>query len=310
VVGQEEAVVTISKAVRRARAGLKNPKRPIGSFIFLGPTGVGKTELGKTLAEFMFGSEDSLIKIDMSEFQERHTTSRLVGSPPGYVGYGEGGQLTDAVRRKPYSVVLFDEIEKAHPDAFNLLLQVLEDGHLTDGKGRRVDFRNTIIIMTSNVGTEHIRQASAIGFGAKKGVIDETDTRKKVDDSLKQMFRPEFLNRIDATIIFHPLTDQEIRTISLLEINRVRDALKDKSITLEITDEALDLLSKRGYDPQFGARPLRRIVTNLVEDPLSEGLLSGRFLVNDHVVVDVQDDLLRMRTRRDIEETQPEEALA
>jgi ATP-dependent Clp protease ATP-binding subunit ClpC len=307
VIGQEEAIVTISKAVRRARAGLKNPKRPIGSFIFLGPTGVGKTELAKTLSEFMFGSEESLIKIDMSEFQERHTTSRLVGSPPGYVGYGEGGQLTDSVRRKPYSVVLFDEIEKAHPDAFNLLLQVLEDGHLTDGKGRRVDFRNTVIVMTSNVGTEQIRSASRIGFDSKRGVIDETDTRRKVDDALKQMFRPEFLNRIDATIIFHPLTNEEIRTISLLEINRVRLQLKEKNITLEITDEALDLVSKRGYDPQFGARPLRRIVTNLVEDPLSEGLLSGRFVNGDTVVVDVQENLLRLRSQREIEETQPDQ---
>jgi ATP-dependent Clp protease ATP-binding subunit ClpC len=307
VIGQEEAIVTISKAVRRARAGLKNPKRPIGSFIFLGPTGVGKTELAKTLSEFMFGSEEALIKIDMSEFQERHTTSRLVGSPPGYVGYGEGGQLTDSVRRKPYSVVLFDEIEKAHPDAFNLLLQVLEDGHLTDGKGRRVDFRNTVIVMTSNVGTEQIRSASRIGFDSKRGVIDETDTRRKVDDALKQMFRPEFLNRIDATIIFHPLTNEEIRTISLLEINRVRHQLKEKNINLEITDEALDLISKRGYDPQFGARPLRRIVTNLVEDPLSEGLLSGGFVNGDTVMVDVQENLLRLRSQREIEETQPDQ---
>ena len=306
VIGQEEAIVTISKAVRRARAGLKNPKRPIGSFIFLGPTGVGKTELAKTLAEFMFGSEESLIKIDMSEFQERHTTSRLVGSPPGYVGYGEGGQLTDSVRRKPYSVVLFDEIEKAHPDAFNLLLQVLEDGHLTDGKGRRVDFRNTVIVMTSNVGTEQIRQASRIGFDAKRGIIDETDTRRNVNDALKLMFRPEFLNRIDGTIIFHPLTNEEIRTISLLEVNRVRVQLKEKAITLEITDEALDLVSKRGYDPQFGARPLRRIVTNLVEDPLSEGLLSGRFVNGDKVLVDVKDDLLRLRSQREIEQTEPD----
>ena len=307
VIGQEEAIVTISKAVRRARAGLKNPKRPIGSFIFLGPTGVGKTELAKTLAEFMFGSEESLIKIDMSEFQERHTTSRLVGSPPGYVGYGEGGQLTDSVRRKPYSVVLFDEIEKAHPDAFNLLLQVLEDGHLTDGKGRRVDFRNTVIVMTSNVGTEQIRQASRIGFDAKRGVIDETETRRNVNDALKQMFRPEFLNRIDATIIFHPLTNEEIRTIALLEIDRVRKQLKEKNITLEVTDEALDLVAKRGYDPQYGARPLRRIVTNLVEDPLSEGLLAGRFIANDKVVVDVQENLLRLRSQREIEETQPDQ---
>ncbi len=307
VIGQEEAIVTISKAVRRARAGLKNPKRPIGSFIFLGPTGVGKTELAKTLSEFLFGSEEALIKIDMSEFQERHTTSRLVGSPPGYVGYGEGGQLTDSVRRKPYSVVLFDEIEKAHPDAFNLLLQVLEDGHLTDGKGRRVDFRNTVIVMTSNVGTEQIRQASRIGFDAKRGIIDETETRRNVNDALKQMFRPEFLNRIDGTIIFHPLTNEEIRTIALLEIDRVRQQLKEKNITLEITDEALDLVAKRGYDPQYGARPLRRMVTNLVEDPLSEGLLAGRFVTNDKVLVDVAENLLRLRSQREIEETQPDQ---
>jgi len=305
VVGQEEAITTIARAVRRARAGLKDPKRPIGSFIFLGPTGVGKTLLAKALAEFMFGSEEALIKIDMSEFQERHTTSRLVGSPPGYVGYGEGGQLTDAVRRKPYSVVLFDEIEKAHPDAFNLLLQVLEDGNLTDGKGRRVDFRNTIIIMTSNVGTEHIRRASRIGFGG--GVsIDEEDTRKKVDDALKQLFRPEFLNRIDATIIFHPLTDAEIRAISELELNRVRKQLAEHSIMLDVQEDALDLLSRRGYDPTFGARPLRRIITNLIEDPLAEGLLSGRFKEGDRVVVDTEEGLLRLRSEREIAEREQE----
>jgi ATP-dependent Clp protease ATP-binding subunit ClpC len=306
VIGHHDAIVTLSRAVRRARAGLKNPRRPVGSFMFLGPTGVGKTELAKTLAQFLFGSEEALIKIDMSEFQERHTTSRLVGSPPGYVGYGEGGQLTDLVRRKPYSVVLFDEIEKAHPDTFNLLLQVLEDGQLTDGKGRRVDFRNTIVIMTSNAGTEHIRQGSRFGFDAKRGVIDEADMRKKVDDSLKQMFRPEFLNRIDATIIFQPLSDVEIRQISLLEINRVREQLKEKNLTLEITDEALDLLAKRGYDPQFGARPLRRVITNLIEDPLSEGWLSQRFQTGDTVVVDVDENALRLRSQREIEQTDPE----
>lgn len=293
VVGQEEAIVTISKAVRRARAGLKDPKRPIGSFIFLGPTGVGKTELAKALAEFMFGTEDALIKIDMSEFQERHTTSRLVGSPPGYVGYGEGGQLTDAVRRKPYSVVLFDEIEKAHPEAFNLLLQVLEDGNLTDGKGRRVDFRNTIIIMTSNVGTEHIRRASKIGFGGNAGEINLEDTRRKVDDALKQMFRPEFLNRLDATIIFQPLTNDEIRYIASIMLKRVQQQLDEHQIKLEVKEDALDLLSKRGYDPAFGARPLRRIITNLIEDPLAEGVLDGRFRPNDTVLVDTKDDLLR-----------------
>ncbi|MGB9752384.1 MAG: NDP-hexose 4-ketoreductase [Roseiflexus castenholzii] len=309
IVGQHEAIVTIAKAVRRARAGLKDPKRPIGSFIFCGPTGVGKTELAKALAEFMFGSEEHLIKIDMSEFQERHTTSRLVGSPPGYVGYGEGGQLTDAVRRKPYSVVLFDEIEKAHPDAFNLLLQVLEDGHLTDGKGRRVDFRNTIIIMTSNVGTEHIRRASRIGFsGYSAGSeLDNEDIRKKVDDALKQLFRPEFLNRIDATIIFHALTNEEIRQITRLMLKRVQEQLKEHNLTLEITDEACDLLAKRGYDPAYGARPLRRIITNLIEDPLSEGVLEGRFRSGDKVLVDVAtldngEQYLRLRPAREVEE--------
>ena len=306
VVGQDEAIVTISKAVRRARAGLKDPKRPIGSFIFLGPTGVGKTELAKALAEFMFGTEDSLIKIDMSEFQERHTTSRLVGSPPGYVGYGEGGQLTDAVRRKPYSVVLFDEIEKAHPEAFNLLLQVLEDGNLTDGKGRRVDFRNTIIIMTSNVGTEHIRRASKIGFGGNAGEINLEDTRRKVDDALKQMFRPEFLNRLDATIIFQPLTNDEIRYIASIMLKRVQKQLDEHQITLEVKGDALDLLSKRGYDPAFGARPLRRIITNLIEDPLAEGVLDSRFRPNDTVLVDTKDDLLRLRSLRQIEQEEPE----
>jgi ATP-dependent Clp protease ATP-binding subunit ClpC len=301
VVGQQEAIVTISKAVRRARAGLKDPKRPIGSFIFLGPTGVGKTELAKTLAEFMFGSEESLIKIDMSEFQERHTTSRLVGSPPGYVGYGEGGQLTDAVRRKPYSVVLFDEIEKAHPDAFNLLLQVLEDGNLTDGKGRKVDFRNTIIIMTSNVGTEHIRRASRIGFGGSAAEIDMDDTRRKVDDALKQLFRPEFLNRIDATIIFHPLTTEEIHQITTIMLKRVQKQLDEHQLKLEVRQDGLDLLARRGYDPAFGARPLRRIITNLIEDPLAEGVLQGSFQEGDTIIVDTQEDNLRLRSQRQID---------
>jgi ATP-dependent Clp protease ATP-binding subunit ClpC len=244
----------------------------------------------------------------MSEFQERHTTSRLVGSPPGYVGYGEGGQLTDAVRRKPYSVVLFDEIEKAHPDAFNLLLQVLEDGNLTDGKGRRVDFRNTIIIMTSNVGTEHIRRASKIGFSAFTGAdLDTDDVRKKVDDALKQMFRPEFLNRVDAKIIFHPLTNEEIRQISSIMLKRVEIQLKDHDITIDVRDDAYELLAKRGYDPAFGARPLRRIITNLIEDPLSEGVLDGRFRATDKVVVDTAtletgETFLRLRTERELSE--------
>ena len=313
VVGQEEAIVTISKAVRRARAGLKDPKRPIGSFIFLGPTGVGKTELAKALAEFMFGSEESLIKIDMSEFQERHTTSRLVGSPPGYVGYGEGGQLTDAVRRKPYSVVLFDEIEKAHPDAFNLLLQVLEDGNLTDGKGRKVDFRNTIIIMTSNLGTELIRRASRIGFSgggvASQGALDQGDIRAKVNDELKKNFRPEFLNRIDATIIFHAPTIEEIHEIAKIQLKRVAAQLAEHAMTVTLTDDALDLICKRGYDPAFGARPLRRIITNLIEDPLAEGLLDGRFQNGDKVLVDTKENLLRLRSQRQIEQEEPEETV-
>ncbi|MFM2308141.1 MAG: hypothetical protein RLY87_261 [Chloroflexota bacterium] len=287
VIGQSEAIVTVSKAVRRARAGLKDPRRPIGSFIFLGPTGVGKTELAKALAEFMFGSEDQLIKIDMSEFQERHTSSRLVGSPPGYVGYGDGGQLTDAVRRKPYSVVLFDEIEKAHPDTYNLLLQVLEDGHLTDGKGRKVDFRNTIIIMTSNVGTEQIRGASRIGFLGKDGEANNQDLQNRVNEALRMVFRPEFLNRLDATIIFHALTTVEIRQITRYLLARVQKQLNEHKLTLDVTDEACDLLAKRGYDPAFGARPLRRIITNLIEDPLSEGVLDGRFVAGDTILVDV-----------------------
>ncbi len=310
IVGQHEAIVTISKAVRRARAGLKDPKRPIGSFIFLGPTGVGKTELAKALAEFMFGTEEALIKIDMSEFQERHTTSRLVGSPPGYIGYGEGGQLTDAVRRKPYSVVLFDEIEKAHPDAFNLLLQVLEDGHLTDGKGRRVDFRNTIIIMTSNVGTEHIRRASRIGFGGNAAEIDQNDMRRKVEESLRMLFRPEFLNRIDATIIFHPLTTEEIQSITQLMLKRVQTQLDEHQIKLVVQPDALELLARRGYDPAFGARPLRRVITNLIEDPLAEGLLSGQFRDGDMVIVDTFEDQLRLRSQREIDQEKVEESPA
>jgi ATP-dependent Clp protease ATP-binding subunit ClpC len=248
---------------------------------------VGKTELAKALAEFMFGSEEQLIKIDMSEFQERHTSSRLVGSPPGYVGYGDGGQLTDAVRRKPYSVVLFDEIEKAHPDTYNLLLQVLEDGHLTDGKGRKVDFRNTIIIMTSNVGTEQIRGASRIGFLGKDGEANNLDLQNRVNEALRMVFRPEFLNRLDATIIFHALSTVEIRQISRYLLARVQKQLNEHKLTLDVTDEACDLLAKRGYDPAFGARPLRRIITNLIEDPLSEGVLDGRFVAGDTILVDV-----------------------
>jgi len=299
VIGQRDAISAVSKAVRRARAGLKDPKRPIGSFIFLGPTGIGKTETARALAEFMFGSEDSLIKIDMSEFMERHAVSRLVGAPPGYVGYDEGGQLTEAVRRKSYSVVLLDEIEKAHPEAFNILLQILEDGHLTDAKGRRVDFRNTIIIMTSNVGAEQLKRDNGLGFmitgdEARRQQNEYDSMSTKVMDELKRTFRPEFLNRIDATIVFHSLSNTEIRQITELQLKRVRHQLAEQDIELEVTSEAMDLLAKRGYDPQYGARPLRRIITNLIEDPLAEGLLDARYVPGKRIKVDVEEDLLRI----------------
>jgi ATP-dependent Clp protease ATP-binding subunit ClpC len=288
VVGQHQAIVTISKALRRSQAGLKDPRRPIGSFIFLGPTGVGKTELAKTLAEFMFGTEDRLIKIDMSEYQERHTASRLVGSPPGYVGYGDGGQLTDLVRRRPYSVLLFDEIEKAHVDVFNLLLQVLDEGYLTDSRGRRIDFRNTIIILTSNLGTDLARPTLPIGFlnAAEPSEPGQKERRKKADLALRQLFRPEFLNRIDATIVFQPLSAGDIRQIAMMMLGRVRSQLSEQGVTLEVSDSAAQILAERGYDPQFGARPLRRIITDLIEDPLSEALLDDRFGAGDTVVVE------------------------
>ena len=298
IIGQEEAITMLSKAVRRARAGLKDPRRPIGSFIFLGPTGVGKTLLAKALAEFMFGSEDHLIKIDMSEFMERHSVARLVGAPPGYVGYEEGGQLTEAVRRKSYSVILLDEIEKAHPEAFNMLLQIMEDGNLADAKGRKVDFRNTIIIMTSNVGAEQITRDTSFGFtyrGDKdKAAQREYEAmREKVMGQLKQTFRPEFLNRIDATIVFHSLTQEQIREIVDLEMERVRMQLAEHEITLDINTEAKDFLGERGYDHAYGARPLRRLIQNLIEDPLAEGLLNGRFQPNTVIKVIVQgDDLI------------------
>ncbi|MCX7623719.1 MAG: ATP-dependent Clp protease ATP-binding subunit [Thermomicrobium sp.] len=297
VIGQDEAISTLARAVRRARAGLKDPRRPIGTFIFLGPTGVGKTLLARALAEFMFGSEDTLIKIDMSEFMERHTVSRLVGAPPGYIGYEEGGQLTEAVRRKPYSVILLDEIEKAHPEAFNILLQIMEDGNLTDAKGRRVDFRNTILIMTSNIGAELIQREGTLGFAAaedpnKKLQVDYQTMKDKVLSQLKQTFRPEFLNRIDAVIVFHPLTPEHVRQIVDLELKRIRKQLTEQQIGLEVTEAAKDLLAKRGYDRQFGARPLRRIIQNLIEDPLAEAILAGRFKPGSTVVIDVRDDLL------------------
>jgi ATP-dependent Clp protease ATP-binding subunit ClpC len=305
IVGQEEAIATVSRAVRRARAGIKDPRRPIGSFIFMGPTGIGKSLLAKALAEFMFGSEDHLIKIDMSEFMERHAVARLVGAPPGYVGYEEGGQLTEAVRRKSYSVILLDEIEKAHPEAFNMLLQIMEDGSLSDAKGRKVDFRNTIIIMTSNVGAEEISKNMTMGFVARE---DEERTKSreynamkdKVMSRLKQTFRPEFLNRIDATIVFHSLSREQIRQIVDLEMTRVRIQLAEQDILLDIDIEAKDLLGDRGYDHTYGARPLRRIIQNLIEDPLAEGLLTGRFLPGHTVRVTVEDGLLKLEEVREL----------
>lgn len=294
IVGQEDAINIISKAVRRARAGLKDPKRPIGSFIFLGPTGVGKTELAKALAEFMFGNEQALIQIDMSEFMERHNVSRLVGAPPGYIGYEEGGQLTEAIRRRPYSVVLLDEIEKAHPEAFNLLLQILEDGHLADAKGRKVDFRNTIIIMTSNIGADLIQRDSNLGFSHKK---DEAKThqeaydkmREKLMGELKRLFRPEFLNRIDGVVVFRALTKEDIAQIVDVQLRLLKPRLEEHGLVLEVSDAAKEMLSREGYDQQFGARPLKRKIQQLIEDPLSEGVLSGEFKDNSTVVADVLD---------------------
>ncbi len=292
IIGQDEAINTIAKAVRRARAGLKDPRHPIGNFIFLGPTGVGKTELVRALAEFMFGSEDTLIRLDMSEFMEKFAVSRLVGAPPGYVGYDEGGQLTEAVRRKSYCCILFDEIEKAHPDVFNILLQIFDDGHLTDAKGRRVDFRNSIIVMTSNIGAELIRKGATIGFA----VHDETKTRQesyermkeKLLGELKKTFRPEFLNRVDGVVVFHSLTKEHIRKIVDLMLATVNQQLSEKGIKLEVTDAAKDFLGEKGYDEVFGARPLRRVIQDMVEDKLSDSLLRGQFRAGDTAVVDLE----------------------
>jgi ATP-dependent Clp protease ATP-binding subunit ClpC len=292
VIGQEEAVAAVARAVRRSRAGLKDPKRPIGSFIFLGPTGVGKTELARTLAEALFGDEDAMVRLDMSEYQERHTVSRLVGAPPGYVGYDEGGQLTEAVRRKPYSVVLLDEIEKAHPDVFNVLLQVLEDGRLTEARGRTVDFRNTVIIMTSNAGAEVIHGKAVLGFTAAQDKEKaHTEMKDRVMDSVKQIFRPEFLNRVDEIIVFHSLTVDHLKAIVDLQLHEVASRLMESSkIVVEVTEAAKEKLIAEGTDPSYGARPLRRAIQRLVEDPLSDLVLSGEFKATDKVVVDVDED--------------------
>ena len=289
IVGQSDGIVAVSKAIRRTRAGLKDPKRPAGSFIFLGPSGVGKTETAKTLTEFLFGDESSLIQIDMSEYMEKHAVSRLVGSPPGYVGYDEGGQLTEAVRRKPFSVVLFDEIEKAHPDVFNILLQILEDGRLTDAQGRTVDFKNTVIIMTSNLGTAEIRK-KAIGFAQDSDLASYDKMRAKVMEALKTQFRPEFLNRIDETIVFHELTLDGVKEIVDLLLKRVREQLESQALDLVLTDDAKEMLAKTGYDPQLGARPLRRAIQQLLEDPISEKVLFREFPAGSTILVAVDED--------------------
>lgn len=296
VIGQEEAVKAVSRSVRRARAGLKDPKRPMGSFIFLGPTGVGKTELARAMAEALFGDENAVIRIDMSEYMEKHSTSRLVGAPPGYVGYEEGGQLTEKVRRKPYSVVLLDEIEKAHPEVFNILLQVLEDGRLTDSKGRLVDFRNTLIIMTSNVGAEMIRRNSTLGFTAEQDAGTEYNAMKdKVMEQLKKSFRPEFLNRIDEIIVFHSLEEKHIAEIVTLMAEDLRKRLLEQDVDFELTEAAKKFLAKEGFDPNYGARPLRRAIQKHIEDRLSEELLKGNISKGDSVIIDEVDGELQVR---------------
>ncbi|HSO11918.1 MAG TPA: ATP-dependent Clp protease ATP-binding subunit [Anaerolineales bacterium] len=310
IIGQEDAIIAISRAVRRARAGLKDPKRPIGSFMFLGPTGVGKTELTKSLAKFMFGSEDAAVQLDMSEFMERHTASRLVGAPPGYIGYEEAGQLTEALRRRPYSIVVFDEVEKAHPEVHNMLLQIMEEGHLSDAKGRKVDFRNAIIVMTSNIGADVIKRQSTLGFALKRDEAAEErisyeDMRKKLNESLKRAFRPEFINRLDATVIFRALNREDIQKIVSLELAKVADRLKEHDLILTATPEALTTLAELGYDAEFGARPLKRIIQQKVEDPLSDKLLSGEFHNGDSILVTLDPDQEIILEREGVHEEAP-----
>jgi ATP-dependent Clp protease ATP-binding subunit ClpC len=296
-VGQDEAIKVISRAVRRARAGLKDPRRPIGSFMFLGPTGVGKTELAKALAEFMFGTEDALLQLDMSEFMERHTVSRLVGAPPGYIGYEDAGQLTETVRRRPFTVICFDEVEKAHPEAANMLLQIMEDGQLSDAKGHKVDFRNTIILMTSNVGADVIGRSTALGFTRSRDTAQSereayNEMKDKVLGELKRIFRPEFLNRVDGTVVFHALNREQISKIVDLEIAKVCLRLEEHALSLRLTDTARAYLAEKGYDPDHGARPLRRVIQTEVEDALSEKVLADDFAHGDLVIVDVRDEQL------------------
>jgi ATP-dependent Clp protease ATP-binding subunit ClpC len=314
IIGQEDAILAISRAVRRARAGLKDPKRPIGSFMFLGPTGVGKTELTKALAKFMFGSEDAAIQLDMSEFMERHTVSRLVGAPPGYVGYEEAGQLTEALRRHPYSIIVFDEVEKAHPDAHNMLLQIMEEGHLSDAKGRKVDFRNAIIVMTSNIGAEMIKRQTSLGFTLKRDEVTEErlvyeDMRKKLMDALRRVFRPEFINRLDSVIVFRSLTKDDLHQIVGLELRKVAQRLEEHTIRLDATPQAVDRLAEDGYDPDMGARPLKRVIQQRVEDPLSDALLAGDFVDGDTIQVDVVDEEIHLLKEETEDHPSSEEAV-
>jgi ATP-dependent Clp protease ATP-binding subunit ClpC len=292
VVGQDEAIATIARAVRRSRAGIKDPRRPIGSFVFLGPTGVGKTLLARALAEFMFGDEDALIQLDMSEYMEKFNVSRLVGAPPGYVGYEEGGQLTEKVRRRPYAVVLLDEIEKAHPDVFNILLQVLEDGRLTDSFGRKVDFRNTILIMTSNIGAQMLRKQGSLGFKSQKEEMTFQEMKKKLLDEVRRTFKPEFLNRIDDINVFRPLTKEDLEKIVEIEVGQVQKRLSEQNITLELTKEAKEFLIEKGFNPVFGARPLKRTIQRYLEDPLSEEIISKKFKKSKKIKVICKKDEL------------------
>lgn len=313
IVGQDEAIEAISKAVRRSRAGLKDPRRPIGSFIFLGPTGVGKTELTKALAEFLFGSEEALVQIDMSEFMERHNVSRLVGAPPGYVGYEDAGQLTEAIRRRPYSIVVFDEVEKAHPEAHNMLLQMMEEGQLTDARGRKVDFRNSIVVMTSNIGAELIQRQSSIGFDLKQGEKEREseaeyqEMRRKLMNALRKVFRPEFINRVDGIIVFHSLAKDEIVSIVDLEVDKVSDRLVDRDIKIRLTEAAKQHMADEGYDPEMGARPLKRVIQREIEDRLSDALLASRFEEGDQILVDFEDGELVLAKDTEAEQSNEDE---
>ena len=311
IVGQNEAIKAVSRSIRRTFAGIKDPNRPSGSFVFLGPTGVGKTELARTLAEYLFGNQDAMIRLDMSEYMERHTVSRLVGSPPGYVGYDEGGQLTEQVRRRPYSVVLFDEIEKAHPDVFNIMLQILEDGQLTDAQGRTVDFKNVVLIMTSNVGAQTINKTKSLGFGSDDAGLSYKEMKGRVTSELRKIFRPELLNRIDEIIVFHKLEREDMRHIIEIQIKRLRQQLVERDVTIEFTNEALNKLAEEGYDPAFGARPLRRVLQRMIEDPMSEMILRGEIPNGSKVIIEPNDmsseDINEEESIVDIKVTQPKE---